>query len=525
MTTPATTPSTATVGEAGRRIRRSNPPSIRKVKKRRRQHLLFHIVGLALAMCGAGILTSAVVEMIDGGPDVVELFATGFVTFGLGLFGWRFTKVPERIASLDVFATVAMTWVFIAAAGAVPYLITGTLTSIDDALFESVSGFTTTGATVLRPIEDASAGVLFWRSITQWLGGMGVIVLVVAVLPTMGSGGMDLLEAEAPGPTGERLTPRVAETARRLWGLYIGFTVVLVGAYLAAGMSPYDAVAHSFTTVSSGGFSPYNASIAEFESAAIEWIAIAAMFVAGTSFTLLFRLVRGRPGPLLSSIEFRIYVVIVVVATLVVFVAGDGPTRDIDGFRQSAFVVMAIVTTTGYGLADYTQWSQAAQAVILVLIPLGAMAGSTAGGVKMIRVLAIASFAHRETMRQLHPRLVRPVRIGNLVLDDRVANKVVGFFVLALAAFGGSGILIALTGADLITAFSAAATLFGNVGPGLGDVGPTEDFRNLARPARWVGIGAMLLGRLEIYPILLALMALPLGPVKRLWRRVIGVLG
>lgn len=485
-----------------------------------RQNLIIHVVGLVLGVCGVGILISGVVEAIDGGPDFSRLALSGAFIGGLGLLAWKTTEVPEKIALVEVFATVAASWLAMAVAGAIPYMVTGTLPQPDNALFESVAGFTTTGATVLRPIEDASAGVLLWRAITQWLGGMGVIVLVVAVLPTMGSGGMDLLEAESPGPKGERLTPRVTQTAQHLWTIYVGFTVLLVAAYFLAGMSLYDAVSHSFTTVSTGGFSNYNASMAHFDSALIEWIAIVAMFLAGTSFTLLFRVVRGQPGPLLRSVEFRLYGVVVAVATLAVFLTAEGVGRNADGFRQAAFVVLSIVTTTGYAVTDFGAWSQAAQAIILILIPLGAMAGSTAGGVKMIRILAIASYAHRETLRQLHPRLVRPVRIGDVVLDDRVANKVVGFFVLALAAFGGSGLLIALSGADLLTAFSAAATLFGNVGPGLGEVGPTQDFLNLPRFGRWVGIGAMLLGRLEIYPILLALAALPLGTPRRLLSRL-----
>jgi len=504
--------------------RRATPNLRRNGATSSRRKLVIHIVGLSLAVCGSGMIVSGVVEAIDGGPDSVALLTTGTAVALTGIVGWRSTAVPEKIALLDVFATVTSAWVFIAIAGAIPYLVTGTLDRPDDALFESVSGFTTTGATVLRPIEDASAGILFWRAITQWLGGMGVIVLVVAVLPTVGSGGMDLLEAEAPGPTGERLTPRVTQTAQRLWAVYLGFTVLLGLAYLVAGMSVYDSVAHSFTTVSTGGFSPYNDSLDHFDSALIEWIAIIGMFIAGSSFTLLYRLVRGRPGPLLRSIEFRLYGLVVIVATVIVFIVADGAGHNAEGFRDSLFTILTVVSTTGYATADFGQWSQAAQAIILVLIPLGAMAGSTAGGVKMIRILAIASYAHRETLKHLHPRLVRPVRIGDVALDDRVANKVLAFMVLAMAAFGGTGVLISLTGADLITAFSAAATLFGNVGPGLAEVGPKADFLNISPVARGVGIVAMLLGRLEIYPILLALVALPLGGFRRWCGRLVAPL-
>ena len=484
----------------------------------RAEHLVLHIVGLSVAVCGIGILIGSAVDAIDGGPDVVPMLVTGTVATLVGLASWRLTVVPSRIARLDVFTTVTTAWVAMALVGALPYLVTGTTSSVVDALFESVAGFTTTGSTVLRPIEDASAGVLFFRAITQWLGGMGVIVLVVAVLPTVGIGGMDLLEAEAPGPTGERLTPRVAQTARTLWGLYVGFTIAMALAYFAAGMSVYDATAHSLTTVSTGGFSNHTASMAYFESGLIEWIAIVGMFIAGSSFSLLYKLIRGNRTPLLRSAEFRLYVVLVATTTAVVVVVSDGVARDLTGIRQALFTVLAIVTTTGYGLIDFGAWSQAAQAIILILMPIGAMAGSTAGGVKMIRVLAVASVAHRESLRQLHPRMVRPVRIGDAVLDDQLANKVLGFLVLSLAAFGGAGLLIALSGSDLITSFSAAATLFGNVGPGLGDVGPSGDFQNISPFARVVGMGAMLLGRLEIYPILLALVALPLHR-PRYWYR------
>lgn len=486
---------------------------------RRREQLQIHVLGLTLAVCGVGVAVSAVVGWLRDGRDFVPLFLTGVGAIVIGAACERLTLVPAKISLLDVFTTVTGSWLTMAAVGGVPYIVTGTLTQIDLALFEAVSGFTTTGATVLRPIEGTSAGVLFWRSITQWLGGMGVIVLVVAVLPMVGSGGMNLLSAEAPGPTGERLTPRVTQTARHLWAVYLGFTVVLAGAYALAGMDAYDAVAHSFTTVSTGGFSPYNASLAHFDSALIEWIAIVSMFLAGTSFTLMYRALRGRPGALLYSVELRLYVTVVAVATMAVYLSA-GIGADAEAFRDSLFAVLTIVSTTGFASADFALWGDAAQAVILILLPLGAMAGSTAGGVKMVRVLAVASFAHRETLRHLHPRLVRPIRVGDAVLGDEVASKVLGFLVLALATFGGGAIFISLTGSDLISSFSASATLFGNVGPGLGDVGPTADFLNLHRYARIMGIGSMLLGRLEIYPILLALVAIPRPVPRRMLARV-----
>ena len=467
--------------------------------------LIGHIIGLTIAVAGLGIVVSGVVDALRGGPDVAVLLALGLSTAVVGLVLWRFTTLPHQIRILDVFITVTLAWSVLAVVGALPYVFTGWIPALDDAMFESVSGFTTTGATVLRPIEGTGPGVLFWRALTQWMGGMGVIVLVVAVLPTVGSGGMSLLEAEAPGPTGERLTPRVRQTARRLWAVYVGFTIVLAIAYIVAGMSLYDGVAHSFTTVSTGGFSPYNSSLGHFDSAPIEWICIVAMFIAGSSFTLLYRMLRGRPGPLLRSKEFHLYSAVVFAVACILFVVNDATGSVADRVRGAMFTTLTIVSTTGYATDDFGAWSEAAQTVIIILLPIGAMAGSTAGGVKMIRVLAIASYTHREALRHLHPRLVRPVRVGGGIMPDAIANKIVGFLALALAIFGGGALLIAFTGPDMITSFSAAATAFGNVGPGLGEVGPTHDFLELPRFARWVTMCQMLLGRLEIYPVILAL--------------------
>ncbi len=487
----------------------------RRPWRRRFGHLPTHVGGITSAVAGIGMIISGFVGLLESDDQWFIIVLCGLAALAVGAAIYLVTRVPEQIQLVDIFVTVTVAWLALAVAGALPYLATGTLDSVDDALFEAIAGFTTTGATVLRPIEGTSRGLLFWRAITQWIGGMGVIVLVVAVLPTMGTGGFGLIEAEAPGPAGERLTPRVRHTAARLWGIYIGFTIVLAAAYALAGMSLYDCLAHSFTTVSTGGFSPYNASLGHFDSATIEWIAIVAMFLAGGSFTLYLRLLRGQPGPLLTSVEFRFYSAFVVGMAALLHITADPATSGHQSIRDAAFATTSLVSTTGFGTADFAQWSDAAQALILLALPIGAMAGSTAGGVKLVRVIAVASFAHRATLRQLHPRIVRPVRVGNNVLDEQTTNKVLGFIVLALASFGGGAVIISLTGVDLVTALSASATSFGNVGPGLNDVGPSSDFLTLPRLARWVAMGNMLLGRLEIYPILLALAALP-----QPWRRV-----
>lgn len=471
----------------------------------RHSSLVANVVGLTIAVVGAGIAVSGIVDAIDGGPDVVVLLLTGVVIWAIGSVMWRITIVPKQIRILDVFTTVTVAWIAMAIAGAIPYLLTGHFDRIDDALFESISGFTTTGATVTPNIEATSQGLLFWRSTTQWMGGMGVIVLVVAVLPTVGSGGMSLLAAEAPGPTGERLTPRVRETARRLWAVYVGFTIVLALLYAVAGMSIYDAVSHSFTTVSTGGFSPYQDSIGAFDSAAIEWICIVAMLLAGGSFTLYYRALKRDPKPLLRSSEFKVYLLVVAGITLWSFIASGNDGAQAAGFRDALFTTVSTVTTTGYVTTEYGLWSQTTQLVLLLAMPIGAMAGSTAGGVKLVRVMAIASFAHREGLRNLHPHLVRPVRVGNGILPDDVARRVVGFMILALAIFGGGAVLISATGPDMITSLSSSATAFGNVGPGLGALDHANDFLSIPAPGRAIAMAQMLLGRLEIYPVILAL--------------------
>lgn len=477
----------------------------RLLREDRRPTLTGHIVGLSTAVVGVGIFVAGLVDVIDGGPDTVVLLVTGLIIAIVGAVAWRSTITPKQIRVLDVFTAVTVTWVVIALLGAIPYILTGHFARVDDALFESISGFTTTGATVTPDIEATSKGLLFWRSTTQWMGGMGVIVLVVAVLPTVGSGGMNLLEAEAPGPTGERLTPRVRETARRLWAVYLGFTAVLAALYCLAGMSIYDGVSHSFTTVSTGGFSPYQASMGHFDSDVIQWLAIFGMFFAGGSFTLYWRAIRRNPKPLLMSTEFRVYVLFALAITLWAFVTSGNGDGQAAGFRDSLFTTLSTVTTTGYVTTEYGLWSETAQSLLLIALPIGAMAGSTAGGIKIVRVMAVASFAHREALKHLHPKLVRPIRAGSGMLSDDVAGKVVGFLLLTLVIFGGGSFFIAATGPDLITAFSASATALGNVGPGLGDLDHSGDFTAIPSLGRAIAMVQMLLGRLEIYPVILAL--------------------
>lgn len=476
---------------------------------RRRPSVVAHVLGFALALAGAGITASAIVDFVDGGPDGPALLACGLVTALVGLGLRLATTVPGRLTAPAVFATVTVAWLGLSVAAAIPYLVTGTFDRVDDALFEAISGITTTGASVLSPVEGTSAGVLFWRSTTQWIGGMGIIVLIVAVLPVFGTGGLALIHAEAPGDDNARLDPRVRDTAKRLWSLYLWFTLAIVLGYWVTGMTLFEAVNHAFTTISTGGFGTRDSSFIEF-SVASQWVAIVAMYLAGVSFALYWRALRGKPMVLVRSAEFRAYSFIVFGVTAAAVLSNRG-TSGIghDAIREQMFSVFSLATSTGYTISNYDLWVPAIKVLLLVLMALGAMAGSTSGGLKVIRLVTVIGFARREVRRALHPRLVRPVRVGRDAVGEEIASRVMGFTMLFLAVILGATILVAATGSTIVTSLSAVATSIGNIGPGLDGVGPTRNFLGLAPAGRGVTMVVMLLGRLELFPLLLAGAAIP----------------
>lgn len=455
------------------------------------------------------MVASGVVEAIDGGGEVSTLVGSGVGVAALGLALYRFTEVPDRLRTASIFAAVLWSWVALSLVATIPFLISGTFSRFDDALFESISGFTTTGSTVLRPIEGVSKGILFWRSITQWYGGIGVIVFAVSVLPYLGVGGMGLLEAEAPGPSSERLVPRLRETAQRLVGVYLGFSTLVALAYALLGMSPYDAVVHMFTTVSTGGFNPYNSSFAQFGSAPLEWVAIVAMLVAGGSFALYWRALRGKPLVLFRSTEAKAYVLLnaAIAGAAVAWNVGDqGWSHDL--VRQTIFSTVALSSSTGYTILDYDNWAGAVQLLLIFAMGLGGMAGSTTGGFKTFRLLTVLSYGRRQLFRQLHPRAVEVVRFGHEVIPEPIVNRVVGFFGIFMGLGALATFLVAASGSDPVTAISAVASSMGNVGPGLGDVGPTTDYLNLHEAGRGVLMITMLAGRLELFPVFLGVVPL-----------------
>jgi trk system potassium uptake protein TrkH len=374
-----------------------------------------------------------------------------------------------------------------------------------DGLFEAASGFTTTGASILSDIEAESPGFLLWRSLTQWLGGMGIIVLGIAILPKLAVGGMDLLGAEAPGPTTEKLTPRIAQTAKALWVIYVLFTATEALALWLAGMTVFDAANHALTTMATGGFSTNNASITGFSSPLIEIIITVFMVVAGANFALHFKLLRGRPGPLLRDSEFRFFVGLLALAT--VLIAGDlmlSKQEDsfVDALRLGAFQSATMTTTTGFATADFDHWPHFSRALLFLLMFVGGCAGSTGGSVKVVRIMIVAKKLVVDLKRLVRPHAVLPVRVGNRGIPDEVVTSVTTFFILFLTLFSFGGLLLSAMGLDLISAFSASAACLGNIGPGFGLVGPTHNFGFMPAPAKVVLVLLMLIGRLELYTML-----------------------
>ena len=475
-----------------------------------------HVSGIALMLVAAGMAASGVVGFIDGGADrgtdVGALMGSAAITGLIGVVAWATSQVPSTQRAAMAFSAVTWSWVAVSIAGALPYLLSGTFdwAHFDDALFESTSGFSCTGSTVIADLDAVPKGVRFFRQMTQWFGGMGLIVLAVAVLPALKVGGLELIAAEAPGPTPDRLTPQVRETARRLWLLY-GFVTLAITAALMlfGGLDLYDGLTYAFTTASTGGFAPYSASAAHFDSAMVELILIIGMFICGASFSWHWQAFRGDLGVYWRVSEFRLYAAMVVAAIAGVFVLnldlGMSASRTL---RDAAFNVVSVITSSGFGTSDFTMWGPAAQVLLLLLMIPAGTTGSTSGGIKTLRLQIIAKFAAREITRARHPRAVRHLRLGDSVISDDVVNRAVGFVLLYLTATLVGGALVTALGADQVTGFSAATSAIGNIGPALGEAGPASTFLELPRLSRPILMVLMLFGRLEVFPTILAVMSL-----------------
>jgi len=469
--------------------------------------LIQRALGLVL-LCEAGSMLPSLGIALYCQENAYIAFVIAMVLlmfFGLPLS--RATVTESDVGYREGFVIATISWILLALFGALPFLISGAIPGFIDALFETMSGFTTTGATVLKDIESLPKSILFWRSATHWLGGMGIIVLTLALIPSLKIAGLKLFRAEVPGPDKSKVLPRVAQTSRELYKLYIIITVAGVIALKIAGLSWFDSFIHIFGCVGTGGFSNYNASVGALNNPAAEYIMIFFMFICGMSFTLHYHALRGNFRPLWQDPETKLYLTVTLIACLLISInlitAMDFQVGQ--ALRQSAFQTVSILTTTGFATADYTLWPTFSQGVIFLLMFIGGCAGSTAGGIKNIRYLILAKSASRQVAKLIHPKAVIPVRLGRSVISDELVENVQSFFFLYFLILFLCTLLITAMGIDLLSAISAVAACLGNVGPGFGIVGPASNFSTIPEAGKLLCTICMLFGRLEIYTILVFL--------------------
>ncbi|MFC6733379.1 MULTISPECIES: TrkH family potassium uptake protein [unclassified Haladaptatus] len=499
------------------------------------------LTGTVIKYLSVALLLPLFVALVDG-VDIETFVITIAITLVVGTALERVER-DDELGFREGFLMVALTWFGVAVIGTIPYIISGygtasMLANPVNALFESMSGFTTTGATVMGDFTIHSRAVLIWRQLTQWLGGMGIVVLAVAILPELSVGGAQLMDAEAPGPGLEKLTPRIAETARALWGAYLGFTILeillLYGLHLgglAPNMHIYNAVAHALTTLPTGGFSPEARSIEAF-SAAVQWVIIPFMVVAGTNFALFWHVLTGQPKRLVTDSEFRAYLGVMGVLSAMVAgllftgagietITGQVPpiiTEAEDSLRHATFQVVSIVTTTGYASMDFNSWSAPAQYLLLFAMFIGGSAGSTGGAVKIVRWLVILKSLRRELFTTVHPEAISPVRLGGLAVDERAIRGIYAFTLLYVLIFflGVLFVLVDMTrvqsSLSVLEVMSAVAATLGNVGPGFGAVGPMNNYLVFTQESKLLMVFLMWVGRLEIFPVLVLL-------TSAYWRR------
>jgi trk system potassium uptake protein TrkH len=469
--------------------------------------LVVHVVGVLVRLFGPMFLLPAAVSLVyhewrDAAGFTLTAIGTSVIGHAMRLAGGpAAADAVERLRRVEGMCVVAAAWMIIAHFAALPYVWAGL--GFIDALFESMSGLTTTGATVLTDFAAFGKGVFFWRSVTQWVGGMGVIALFVAVLPRLAVGGRQLFFAEASGLTDEALTPQIRQTALTLWRLYAGLTLAQIAALSLAGMSLFDAACHAMATLAAGGFSPHPLSIAGYQSPTIEWIVIVFMLLGGANFALQYRLVQGNARALVRDEELRAYagVVVVAAALLAGFLVSSGMSGS-EAVRHGLFQVVSIVTTTGFASVDFNLWGEQAKMVLLGLMFIGGCAGSAAGGPKVVRHVLMARFTVRELRRTLHPRAILPIKLGGRVVPEDVVREVVVFMLFYILTFAlGAAAVIGL-GAGIVEGISASAATIGNVGPGFGAIGPMGSFAGLHPVSKIVLTLEMWIGRLEVLTVL-----------------------
>jgi len=475
---------------------------------------ILNILGAILALTGFTMVVPALIAWGYNEPDLVGHLQSMGICMGIGIPVWLFTRKSRSLNNKDGFVIVTFSWLLVALAGAMPFYLSGAIPNFTDAWFESMSGVTTTGATIIgnpntlphlpNGIESLPHGILFWRSFLQWIGGMGIIVFTIAILPLLGVGGVQLFKAEFPGPVADKIRPRVRETAKILWMVYVGLTAAEAILLSISGMSWFDAICHAFTTMPTGGFSTQNASIAAYSNPIIHYIIIFFMFIAGVNFTLHFRAITGNYQSYFKNYEFKVYFLILFFATMFIFfnISFSNSDWSHNSFLISLFQSLALMTGTGYANADYELWPFFSQLLLFFMMFFGAMGGSTSGGMKIARVILLIKYAATETRRMLHSRAIIPIRIGDRTISDDVIRNTLGFFLIYLSFFVFTALVLTALNYDFTSSLSVAASAIGNVGPAFGAFGPTDNYALLHPIGKWMLTFCMLLGRLEIFTIM-----------------------
>lgn len=483
--------------------------------------LILHIMGFLLLANGGFILVAAAVSWIYGDGAGLNLTYAAATTLLVGFALMIATRSHQKkLNQRDGFIIVTLGWILLVCSGMLPYIFTGSIASVTSAFFETMSGYTTTGATILNDIESLPKGVLLWRSLTHWIGGMGIIVLAVAVIPLLGIGGMQLFSAESPGPSANKLKPRITDTAKRLWFIYLGYTLSETILLKAAGMNFFNAVNHSLSTLSTGGFSTKNASVAYWnDQPVIQYIIIVFMILAGTNFVLSYYGFKGKFKHVFSDTEFKWYLSFIGIFTLIsavlIYYKADLGLSSIaypqiwgqaeSAFRHALFQVVSVITTTGFVTSDFSMWTSFLTILFFGIFFLGGSAGSTSGGIKVVRHVVLIRNGITEFKRALHPNAILPLRFNGELVRDPVIFKILGFFILYMLSFIIGSLGFAAMGYDLTTALGGAASSLGNIGPAFGELGPVDNYAILPDIGKWWSSFLMLIGRLELFTVLIIL--------------------
>jgi trk system potassium uptake protein TrkH len=478
--------------------------------------IVVYLMGVLLLFNGGFVLLSALISFLYKDGVTFELTLAAFLILSIGALFMLFGRQHEKqIQKREGYLIVTFGWVLMALTGTFPYLLTGSFTDFASSFFETMSGYTTTGATVLNDIEILPQGILFWRSTTHWIGGMGIIVLAIAILPFLGIGGIQLFTAEAPGPGGDKLHPRITDTAKRLWLIYLAYTCLETLFLWLAGMSFFDAINHAMSTVSTGGFSTKNSSIAFWnDQPLIQYIITFFMFLAGTNFVLSYFALTAKFKKIINDEEFKLYFGLIVVFTLITttvlifkegyHIVGASPFWEgaESALRSALFQVIAVITTTGFVTSDFTQWTPLLTVVFFGLMFMGGSSGSTSGGVKVVRHLLMIKSGFLEFKRALHPNAIIQARYNTKTVSDSIAYNILGFFILYMLSFIIGAVGFGILGIDFESAIGLSASTLGNVGPALGEFGPSSTYAALAQGGKWWATFLMLLGRLELFTVL-----------------------